>query len=102
MRIKAATAWFLLVCVTIIVPTSATSGEKPKKEVFSALAQLPVAGSTANVKIYIDGYSSPQDAERLNSTLLSGGPAALLKALKKLKSLGRIEGRVGWLTISNL
>jgi hypothetical protein len=96
MRTKIAIAWVVLVCVTLIVPTSATSGAK--NEVFSALAQLPVAGSTANVKIYINGYSSPQDAERLNSILLSGGPDALLKALRKMKSLGRIErdGSVGF------
>ena len=61
------------------------------------LAQIP-AGTTANVKIYINGYSSPQDAERLNGILLSGGSDALLKALRKMKSLGRIEkdGTVGF------
>jgi hypothetical protein len=79
-------------------PASATSGAKGGSEVFSALAQLPVAGTTANVKIYISGYSSQQDADRLHSTLLSGGPNALLKTLRKMKSLGRIEqeGRVGF------
>jgi len=62
------------------------------------LAQLPVAGSTRSVKIHINGYSSPQDAERLCSTLLDGGPEALLKTLSKMKSLGRIEreGTVGF------
>ena len=96
MRFKIASAWFLIVFVTLIVPTSATSGAK--NEVFSALAQLPVAGSTTNVKIYINGYSTAQDAERLNSTLLKSGPNALLKALRKMKSLGRIErdGSVGF------
>jgi len=72
MRIKVTTKFLLLVCVTLIVPTSATSGAKGRNEVFSALAQLPVAGTTTNVKIYISGYSSTQDAERLHATLLNG------------------------------
>jgi hypothetical protein len=55
------------------------------------LAQLPAGGSTTNVKIYINGYSTPQDAERLHETLLKGGSNALLKALGKMKTLGRIE-----------
>lgn len=91
MRIKVAIGLLLLACVALIVPMSATPGAKGRNEVFSALAQLPVAGTTTNVKIYISGYSSPQDAERFNATLLNGGPNALLKALRKMKSLGRIE-----------
>jgi len=88
----------MLVCVALIVPMSATSRSKGRNEVFSALAQIPGGGTTANVKIYIDGYSSQQDAERFNATLLKGGPTALLKALRKMKSLGRIErdGSVGF------
>ncbi len=87
----------LLVCAGLIIPGSATSGAKGRDEVFSALAQLPVEGNTTNVKIYINGYSSPQDAERLHATLLDGGPNALLKTLTKMKSLGRIEreGSIG-------
>jgi len=97
MRIKMTTTLLLLVCAALVMPTSATPATKGGIEVFSALAQLPVAGSTTNVKIYISGYSSTQDAERLHATLLSGGPKALLKALRKMKSLGRIqrEGTVG-------
>ena len=96
MRIKRATAWFLLVCITSVVPTAATS--VAKTETFSALAQLPVAATTANVKLYINGYSTTQDAERLNGILVKSGPDALLKALRKMKSLGRIEreGSVGF------
>jgi hypothetical protein len=72
--------------------------EPSKDEVFSALAQLPVQGTTVNVKIYIRGYSSEADAQRLNGVLRDGGPAALLKALRKMKSMGRIEkeGTVGF------
>ena len=98
MKIKAAIAWFLVVFVTLILPTSAAPGAKGKNEVFSALAQIPVPATTVNVKIYINGYSTQQDADRLNATLLKGGPNALLSALRKMKSLGRIErdGSVGF------
>jgi len=98
MRNKVRIELLLLVCVALIMPGSATSGAKGPNEVFSALAQLPVEGTTTNVKIYISGYSSRQDAERLNATLLHGGPNALLKALRKMKSLGRVEkeGTVGF------
>ena len=98
LRDKLTIGLLLLVFVALIAPTSATSRPKGRNEVFSALAQLPVAGSTRSVKIHINGYSSPQDAERLCSTLLDGGPEALLKTLSKMKSLGRIEreGTVGF------
>ena len=97
MRIKATMGLLLVVCVAVMTPVSATSGAKGRNEVFSALAQLPVEGTTTNVKIYINGYSSPQDAERLHAILLDGGPNGLLKTLRKMKSLGRIEreGSVG-------
>jgi len=91
MRVKLTIGLLLLVFVTLIVPTSATSGAKECNGVFSALALLPVAGSSRSVTIHINGYSSPQDAERLRATLLDGGPEALLKTLSKMKSLGRIE-----------
>jgi len=90
MRIKMTIASLLVIGVALSLPMSATSGAKGRNEIFSSLAQFPGAGTT-NVKIYINGYSSPQDAERLNATLLKGGPNALLKALRKMKSLGRIE-----------
>lgn len=98
MRIKVTIVLLLLVCVALSTSLSVTSIAKGRTEVFSALAQIPVAGTTTNVKIYINGYSSPQDGERLNATLLKGGPNALLKALRKMKSLGRIEtdGSVGF------
>ena len=97
MRNKVRLELLLLVCVALIMPMSATSGAKGRNEVFSALAQLPVEGRTTNVKIYINGYSTTQDAERLHAALVDGGSKALLKVLSKMKSMGRIEreGTVG-------
>ena len=97
MRNKVRVELLLLVCVALILPMSAASGAKGRNEVFSALAQLPVEGRTTNVKIYINGYSTSQDAERLHAALVDGGSNALLKVLSKMKSMGRIEreGSVG-------
>jgi len=97
MKNKVRIELLLLVCVALIMPMSATSGAKGRNEVFSALAQLPVEGRTTNVKIYINGYSTTQDAERLHAALVDGGSKALLKVLSKMKSMGRIEreGTVG-------
>lgn len=99
MRIKMTTTLFLLLCLALVVPSLATSGVKKDKkdsgkETFSALAELPVAGSTMNVTIYINRYSSEQDAKQMHAILLDGGPKALLKTLQKMKPIGRIE-RVG-------
>jgi hypothetical protein len=93
MKIKLTIELFLFLCVVLSVPTNATSraAGRERLDVFSALAQLPTAGTTTNVKIYINGYSRPQDAERLQAVLLKGGPSALLKALRKMKTMGRIQ-----------
>jgi len=44
-----------------------------------------------NVRIRISGYSTEQEGKQLHALLLDGGPNALLKALRKMKSKGRIE-----------
>jgi len=80
--------------------------QKPKKEKFGALAYLPSgagpmmagAGLRVNVDVYIDGYTSDAEAKRLAGVLLEGGSDALLKALEKAHTIGkiRLSGRVGF------
>jgi len=96
MKIKLMTLLFLLFCVALAMPAS--GAKDGKEETLSALAQLPVAGTTMNVRIYIEAYSDPQEAQQLHGVLMDGGPSALLKALKKMKPIGRIEqeGTVGF------
>jgi hypothetical protein len=103
MRIKMTSTLFLLLCLAVIAPIRAASGGKEDKktsgeETFSALAELPVAATTMNVRIYIRSYSSEQDGRNLHAVLLDGGPSALLKTLRKMKPIGRIEreGTVGF------
>ena len=103
MKIKMTAILFLLLILALVGPSLATSGVKkdPKdsgKQTFTALAELPVGGNTVNVTIYINRYSSPQDAQALHAILIDGGPKALLRALQKMKPIGKIEpeGRVGF------
>jgi hypothetical protein len=79
---------------------------KPKKQKFSALAYLPSgagpamigAGAKANIDLYINSYTSDAEAKVMAAALVEGGPDALLKALEKAKSIGKItlSGRVGF------
>jgi len=96
MRIKLMTLLFLLFATVLVAPSIAARDDKP--ESFSALAQLPVAGTTMNVRMYISGYSSAEEAQQLHGILTDGGPKELLKALQKMKPIGRIEkeGTVGF------
>ena len=103
MKIKMTAILFLLLILALVGPSLATSGVKKDrkdsgKQTFTALAELPVGGNTINVTIYINRYSSPQDAQALHAILIDGGPKALLKALQKMKPIGKIEpeGRVGF------
>jgi len=95
MRTRILGALFLVFCLAFALPVAGTSAaadrEDGHSESFSALAQLPTAGVTKNVRIYISGYSTEQEAKQLHSLLLDGGPNGLLKALRKMKSKGRIE-----------
>lgn len=102
MRIKIMIAAASLLLLAPVLPfTGKTEANaelaRDKSEQFSALAQLPTGGPTMNVRIYINGYSNPDECQNLHALLLEGGPSALLKALQKMKPIGRIarEGTVG-------
>ena len=79
---------------------------KPKKEQFGALAYLPSgagramvgAGARANVDLHVNSYTSDEEAKSMAAILVQAGPDALLKALEKTKSKGRISltGTVGF------
>ena len=71
---------------------------KPKKEKFGALAYLPSgagrrmvgAGATGNIDLFVNSYTSDEEAKTLAALLVQAGPDALLKALEKIKSKGKI------------
>jgi hypothetical protein len=97
----------VLVAATWLVPAGSASPARAvaKGETFSALAILPLgatphmvgAGSTINVTIHINGYTSDQDAHAYEALLLDSGPDALLRAVEKADDIGRVSmtGRVG-------
>jgi len=80
--------------------------QQPKKEKFGALAYLPSgagpamvgAGLRVNVDLYVDNYTPDDQAKSMASLLVNAGPDALLKALEKSKTIGRIRlvGRAGF------
>ena len=86
--------------------TPAQENSQPKKEKFGALAFLPSgagpamvgAGARANVDLFVHSYTSDEEAKSLAALLVQQGPDALLKALEKAKSIGKITltGRVGF------
>src|SRR6185369_2415719 len=103
MRVKRIVILLLLLVAALALPTGAKPGTDPElkdghRDAFSALAELPVAGSTLNVTIYLNSYSTPEDAQRLHSILADNGATGLLKALQKMKPIGRIErtGTIGF------
>ena len=94
----------LLVSCALVISAPATVPTENEK--FSALAYLPHgagpmmagAGSRVNVDLYIDSYTSDAEAKTLAGVLLEGGSNALLKALEKADTIGKIRltGRVGF------
>jgi hypothetical protein len=90
----------------ISMPAPAQDEPQPKKEKFSALAYMPHgagpamvgAGARVNVDLYVQSYTTDAEAKSMAGALLEGGPDALLKALEKKKSIGKITltGRVGF------
>lgn len=103
----------LIACCVLVVSGLAISAPmppqekaKPKKEKFGALAYLPSgagpamvgAGARANVDLYVNAYTNDEEAKRMAALLVESGPNALLKALEKAKSIGKITltGRVGF------
>lgn len=102
----------IAVCFLIIISLAWSSGvapaqdTKPKREKFSALAYMPTGagramvgpGARVNVDLFINSYTSDEEAQVLARTLIDGGPDGLLKALENADSKGRItlSGRVGF------
>ena len=80
--------------------------QKRKSEKFSALAYMPHgagvamvgAGARVNVDLWVNSYTTDEEAKLMAGVLVDGGPAALLKVLEKNKTIGkiRLSGRAGF------
>ncbi len=92
--------------VMTVFPQADSQPQKQRSESFSALAYLPAGagprmvgpGANANVTIYIKRYSTDAEAQQLAQALLNGGQEELVKAMEKMKAIGKVEltGRVGF------
>jgi len=79
---------------------------KPKGDSFSATAYLPAgagprmlgAGATANLTIYLERYTTDEEAKQYAATLLEKGPDELLKALEHAPAIGKVtmQRRLGF------
>lgn len=108
MRATILIACCVLMSCALSIPTLAPAQEKskPKKEKFWALAYLPHgagpamvgSGARVNIDLYVDAYTSDEEAKTMAGLLVQAGPDALLKALEKSKTIGRIRlsGRTGF------
>jgi hypothetical protein len=108
MKAKILIACCVLIGCALGIPSAmpVQDQSKPKKEKFGALAYLPSgagpamvgAGLRVNVDLYVDAYTSDEQAQSMAKLLIQAGPDALLKALEKSKTIGRIRlvGRAGF------
>jgi len=107
MKAKIICVMFLtFLSIAIAAPRATAQEQSGGSEKFSAMANLPSgagmrmvgAGRTFNVDIYIEKYSSDEDAKILEQAMLEGGSNDVLKALQKMKAVGKITltGRVGF------
>jgi len=91
-----------LASMGMFLPVAFNAGaqDKPKPETIQATAmgQQRAAGKMFHVTVNIESYSNPEDQKVLFDAFTDGGHDALVKALSKMKSRGRvaITGTLGY------
>jgi hypothetical protein len=91
-----------LASMGMFLPVAFNAGaqDKPKPETIQATAmgQQRAAGKMFHVTVNIESYSTPEDQKVLFDAFTDGGHDALVKALSKMKSRGRvaITGTIGY------
>jgi hypothetical protein len=107
MKLKNIITLFLaLLCMSFAASPATAQAQPSGPQKFSTMAHLPSgvgrrmvgAGGTFNVDIYIESYSSDEQVKALGAMLVEGGSDAVLKALEKMPSIGKITltGRLGF------
>jgi len=97
---------FFAVALAVMPAKSTHVDAKAKGDSFSAMAYLPSgagprmigAGATANLTIYVERYSTDEEAKQYAGTLLEKGPDELLKSLQDAKPIGKVtmQRRMGF------
>ena len=75
------------------------AGAMSKGDSFSAMAYLPTgagpamrgAGATASLTVYLERYTTDEEAKQYAATLLEKGPDELLKALQHAPAIGKVS-----------
>jgi hypothetical protein len=85
----------LALAAALGLTVTAQSDTPAGRETFNGFA-VDIGGSdrgssTSHVRITVDRWSTPEDTRRLVSAFRESGDEALLKELRKMKSLGRIS-----------
>ena len=102
--------WVVVVLVLMGLVTMVSNppsvDAKPKGDSFSAMAYLPTgagprmlgAGATANLTIYLERYTTDEEAKQYAASLLEKGPDDLLKALEHAPAIGKVtmQRRLGF------
>jgi len=90
----------MLLSLMLLAGSVASGQDQPKREVIQAIArgEMRAAGKLIHITITIESYSTPADQKTLIDAFQSGGHDALVKALSKMKSRGRvaITGSLGY------
>jgi hypothetical protein len=88
------------IAVFLPVALKVYAQDKPKRETIQATAmgQTTATGKSFHVTVNIESYSTPEDQKLLIDAFTSGGHNALVRALSKMKSKGRvaITGTLGY------
>jgi len=87
-------------CLVLVVMLTMAALAAGQVETIDATARgtSTQLGKTVSIKVIITQFSTPEDKQTLKEAFLKGGNEALVKALSKMNSAGRIQipGTVGY------
>ncbi len=87
-------------CIVLVAMLTVAALAVAQVETIDAIARgtSTQLGKTISIKVIVNQFSTPEDKETLKQAFLKGGNDALVKALSKMKSAGRIQitGTVGY------
>ncbi len=87
-----------LLCVAVVAATFSTAAIAQVETIdATARGTSTQMGNIGNIKVIINQFSTPEDRAALKDAFQKGGNEGLVKALSKMKSVGRIQvpGTVG-------
>ena len=89
--VTAAAAAAMTVLLAAMPAAAQTNGEKLEMTAFAVNMSNIGTGSNAVVQITVNAWSTPEEREKLITTMVENGPDALLKALQKMPEKGRFS-----------